>query len=244
MNDESWNQLFKIWSNFYYSQFLWFACTIFALIFGIKNYRKETSYTLFLIYCIFNLVGLNICNDLIFAFIELNRETRHVYIEIVNTVFAILETSTFFYLLKLTLKKNSIKYIINFSWFLFILLCLTFFIITINNKLPSKNIVQFSFTINYIEFFLLFPFCILYYYNLLTTETENSITLSKSPSFWIISGLFFYIVVSLPFLLIGGNVYQTDRTVHFILASIHYISISFLLICIAKGFSCKTTLAI
>lgn len=244
MEKTVWERLVTGWTNMHYTGILWFICSLFALIVGIKYYRKDRSYQLFILYCLSNTFLLNIVNNFINYSFNLKGIRHVIYLETANTLFALLEITAFFYLFKEILNIKFVKHMIKICWIVFLFFCVIFFWKTIENKPTESQITNNSFIINCIEFFMLLFLCLLYFYELLTKETRQVIPLTQSPSFWIISGLFFYCIVSLPVLLIGYKLFITNRDLYFIMFSIHYLSLSFLSLCLAKAFSCKTTLTI
>lgn len=236
----------KISSN-YYTDLLWTICAIFTLSIGFKYYRKDRTYRFLLAYIFINSIILAIIVMFMKYFsIDLDSKGISTYklMEIMNTIFSAIEISTFFFFFKLVFNTKTTNQIINILWILFISLCIIFFFKIFNNKFSTGEILRNSFVVSIIELLLLVSFCIFYFYTLFTKEITNIARFNKSPSLWIITGLFIYCIISLPFFLIADNLYLTARNIFKIMHAIHYISISFLLLCIAKAFSCETTLTI
>jgi hypothetical protein len=242
MEESVFEKILKGWANLFYTGPIWFLCSLFALIVGIKHYRKEKSYQLFIIYCLSSLTMMNILHNLILYSLTSKGIGRTIFLETSNTLFTIVEVTVFFYWFKNILNTKFIKQVIKIIWIIFIAICIIFVYKFLQDGVSKDEIRKNSYLINVIEFFTLLLLCLFYFYQLLIKETNHLIPLSKSPSFWIISGLFFYCIVSLPALLIGNKLYLTSIELYFIMGAIHYISISLLFLCIAKAFSCKTTL--
>jgi hypothetical protein len=242
MEESVFEKILKGWANLFYTGPIWFLCVLFALIVGVKHYRKEKSYQLFIIYCLSSLTMMNILHDLILYSLTSKGIGRTIFFEMANTLFTIVEITVFFYWFKNILNTKFIKQGIKIIWIIFIAICIIFVYKFLQDGVSKDEIRKNSYLINVIEFFTLILLCLFYFYQLLIKETTHLIPLSKSPSFWIISGLFFYCIVSLPALLIGNKLYLTNIELYFIMGAIHYISISLLFLCIAKAFSCKTTL--
>ena len=230
----------ELWAKTYYTNLLWYVSMLIAVIAGIKYYRKERTYLFFLTYATSGLViflGLDILRY------ELYFQGRRnsLLLETCNILFAIIETTAFnMFFYKVNFKFH--KLIITAYLVLFYILSVIFFIKIIDPEFSKSQITSFSFQITVIEFFQLLFLTLIYFYQLFTGEPVMVKPLNKTPSFWITTGLFFYIVVSLPFLLIGYKLFYYDHSLYYLISSIHFISIIFLFLCLAKAFSCKTTL--
>ncbi len=129
----------------------------------------------------------------------------------------------------------------HFFYFLeFLITCLVFYKIFKQKRL--FYIVVFSITITFLSLFLLnsefnkvllqlyailslaiFALCINYYYSLFEEDEKPVLDLLKSPSFWIVTGLFFFSAISLP--LFAVQEYFSNRFGHilgnYILSSIN-----------------------
>ena len=191
-----------------------------------------------------SLLLVNIVFDIInSAFLQKGLKAT-IFIESTNTVFALVEISSFLYLFKQILNVKFIKQLIIILWVIFLILFFVFFLKMTEVGLTRNQIKKISYAVNIIEFLILLPLCLLYFYHLLIKEQHKLIHLNDSPSFWIISGLFFYCSVSLPFLFIGDTFSTRSRNLYYLMGSIHYTSISLLFLCLAKAFSCKKALTI
>lgn len=244
MEKTVWENLLDSIERLHYTGILWLICSLIALIFGIKNYRKEITYQLLLIYCLSSLIMMNVIYNFILYSINLKDDKSIIYSETTNTVFAIVEISAFLYFFKQILSNKFIKKLVNIFWIIFFTSCILFLIKMIDLDLSKTQIRKNSYIINIFEFLLLLPLCLLYFYQLLTKDQIKPVKLIDSPSFWVVSGLFFYCIVSLPFLFIGSKIYFSSPYLFNLMGSIHYTSISLLLLCIAKAFSCKKTITI
>lgn len=243
MKDSYWNHLFEQFEKTLYTQVLWYISMAITLIAGVKNYRKEKIFRFFIIYTIAALF-ISLSSDFLDYFINLKSVDYIKFNEIKNTLFEILELGvfSFFFILLFNSKKLTITIKILFVIFFCISIC--FFLKIAKSNVTKQETIQFSFLVNIIEFLILLPIIFYYFYNLLTKETSRIIMLNSTPAFWIVSGLFFYCVVSLPLLLMGNNLYSDERWLYMLIYSFHYIAISILFFCIAKAFSCKTRLTI
>ncbi len=244
MNITFWKFLIRNWEQTYYTELLWIICTLIALIVGIKYYRKEKTYFLLLAYTLSSILITTIGYYIIKYTFSLKGLSSIIYLECANTLFAMVEMTTFKYLFRKLLHSSFMDRVIKILWLLFNILCIFFFWNILGNNLSRIQIVSYSFIINIIEFFILLFLSLLYFRHLFIKDFIQITPLLKSPSFWIISGLFFYCVVSLPVLLVGNKLSINQFTLYLLAGSFHYISISFLFLCITKAFSCKVTLTI
>ena len=244
MEKTVWEGIQQHLEQLHYTGLLWLLCSLLALIIGIKHYRKERSYQLLIFYCLSSLILTNVISDFIYFSFDYTDVRRTIYFETTNTLFAIIEISAFFYFFKQILNRKFIQQLIKIFWVIFLSLCIAFLIKMTEVGLSKIQLRKISYFINIIEFLLLLPLCLLYFYQLLTKVQNKPVQLIDSPSFWIVSGLFFYCIVSLPFLFISDNMLIKSAYLFYLMGSIHYISISLLFLCLAKAFSCQKTLTI
>jgi hypothetical protein len=97
-----------------------------------------------------------------------------------------------------------------------------------------------SLVVNIVEFTIFLVAILSYFIELFTKPPTQD--LAKSPAFWISSGLFIYILVSLPFLLLAEYIWVESRNLYYLLISLHFLSLSLLLLTISKAFLCREPL--
>jgi len=130
-------------------------------------------------------------------------------IETGNILFEFIELSVFYYFFLQIINSNVVRLIMKSSFIVFLILVILFFLIPI-------------FT---------------YFFELFTKDPVNDIF--YSPSLWITSGLFLYCLSTLPFLLISDSLGTSNRSLYFLMFSIHFLSLSLLFLTIIKAFTCK-----
>lgn len=243
MEQNFWDSLLSKIEDTFYTGGLWQIASFLTLVVGIKHYRKETSYNLFIIYTAMSfLISLPI-NRIMVYLLNFKRMEYTIYLETMNTLFALIEICAFLYFFMYTLKLKFIKQFVLLFLAIFIGVCILFFLkISLTKDITIFDIESYSYKINWFEFSILLAFCLLYFYQLLIQETDKIFHLHQSPSFWIVSGLFFYCIVSLPATIIGIKLLFANRGLYNLMGAVHYISISLLLLTLAKAFSCKKTL--
>lgn len=244
MEKTVWENLLDSFERLHYTGILWLISSLVALIIGLKNYRKERSFQLLIIYCLSSLLLMNVTFNFINYSLKFSKYKSFIYSEIINTFFVIVEISTFFYFFKQILNSKLVQHLIKVFSIILLMLCIAFLIKLTENGISKFQIRNISYSINIIEFFSLIILCLIYFYRILTKDQIKPVKLNDSPSFWIVSGLFFYCIVSLPFLFIGNKMYVRSPYLFYLMGSIHYTSISLLFLCLAKAFSCKKTITI
>ncbi len=239
-----WEKILHHFKDLYYTDALWFCCALVSLIIGIRHYRKERVFILLLIYLIANLTIVNLV-PLFFVFGQnLNGVIEAIFIETSNTCFALIELSVFLYFFYKVLKLFFLKKVVLVLWVVFIIICSYFFILISSANVQRNEILSTSYFINCIEFLMILPLCLFYFHQQINSEIELKFLTSLKPSFWIVTGLFFYCFISLPYLLVGEKLVEISKPLNLLFFKFHYLSISVLILCIAKSFSCKSPLTI
>ncbi|MCW3117211.1 MAG: hypothetical protein JWM28_1293 [Chitinophagaceae bacterium] len=117
-----------------------------------------------------------------------------------------------------------------------IFLYLLFFV-----KIVETIIYKISDYIISFELLFLSILCIAYYFELFRGKAVNN--LKQSPSFWIVTALFFYAVIITPFfMLVTDEFMKNQRDIYNALFAVHYILFSFLFLAIIKAFLCRKPL--
>jgi len=241
MEKNGWERNIEFWERYYYLHPVWFCCMSIALIAGIRYYRNEKLNFHFLAYTIAGLL-IFLATQVVINFFSREQKTTKLIIEISNVLFCTIEFLTFYIFFYQIFNFKYTKLIMSICFVLLLILETLFFIKIQNTNFTTTKIMRFSFYINVVEFFFLLLPCLLFFYNLLTRKKTESLNSIKSPSFWITTGLFFYISISLPFLLIADTLLLIHRELYNAMFAIHFLSISILFLCIAKAFSCKAPL--
>lgn len=236
------DKLFNQWEKLYFTAFLWFVCAIFAFIAGLKNYQKEIVYKSFLLYALSNILLMTVTYDFLIIYFNINSIERHILGETTNILFALIEMSVFLLFFKRAFNNKAITKTITVVWFGFTVLCLYDIYKFIFTKQQPNSIHNLGYFTVVVELMISSLLCLLYFYNILSSQTKTETDLATSPSFWITSGLFFYCIISLPTLLIGTKLILLNPRLHYIMGAVHYTSISILLLCILKAFQCKKIL--
>lgn len=242
MEKSVWETVLLNWASSYYTEVFWLFCTIVAFATGIKNYRKERTNQLLLFYLFSSFLLIDPLFSITTHLFDMDKSARNIYIEEINILFAFIEISTFFYLFNKIFSRKVVTHLLLIFWTIALCAFVFFYWSLTVNKITIIRIRENSTLAICLEFILLLLFCLLFLYQLLTKEKSTLVPLIQSPSFWIICGLFFYCIVSIPYLVIGSAFVLSNINFYTLMGSVHYISIGILFICIAKAFSCKATL--
>ena len=239
MNENLLEELLDVWSKTYYLKPILLIFISISFFVGVKFYTKESSYLNFLIYIIVSLILL-ILLDIDINKKGVSQRFRTIIIESENTFLEIVEFIAFYhYFFKILVTKTA-KALMRIVIIPFIILTIIFYVKIFDFEFSRNQIISLSYKINVIEFFLLFFPCLIFFYELFTIESKQKLT--KSPSFWIITGLFFYCTISLPFLLIGDQLAVNNRELFYFMFAVHYASLIFLFFSFTKAFLCKKIL--
>jgi hypothetical protein len=241
MEHSLWEKLISNWQKSFFTIPLWHISMIIALIFGIKNYQKDKIYLYFLSYTISGLIIFLLYDFLSYYIIS---PVKDIIRESLNTLFALIEFYLFYYFFSKIFQSKIVKLIMKIICLSFFTLTISFFLSIYMLTLSVTQIEKFSIQITIVEFFFLFFGCLIFYFELFVQEPTSNSPLNLSPAFWIATGLFFYIIIGLPFFLIAESLFKSSQQFYYLMFRIHYISISVLFLCIAKAFSCKKPLMI
>ena len=232
-------ELIEVWGKTYYIKPILLASILFAILIGAKFFKRESIYLHFMFYAIINFLLLTVLDtDINKKGIPARQNT--LIIETENTLIELIEFGVFYKFFLNVLRMKIAKQLMTISIIPFLSLSIIFFIQITRPEFSRNQIRSFSYTINVIELFLLLFPCLIFFYELFTKEASQ--VLVKSPSFWITTGLFFYCIVSLPFLLIGADLAVNNRELYNLMFAIHYTSLAFVFLSIAKAFQCKKPL--
>ena len=236
MEQSTWERFLHALKDIYYMPCIVLFASFFLLYTIIKHSRKERLSYLFLTYsisCILLFGGLNTQR----VFFPTTTRNSTIIDESSNTFFAIIELCVFIiFFYKIIESRISKKFLLFFSAVFFI--SVLFFVTKVLDVNSNKSeILKASILVNIIEFSIFLIAILSYFIELF--KKPPTLDLTQSPSFWISSGLFIYILVSLPLLFFSGYIWVENRVLYSLLFAIHFLSLSLLLFTIAKAFLCR-----
>lgn len=230
-------RILDIFQKYYYTPPIMLITELVAFIIALIYARKSTVGKIFIFYIGFDLLLLII--NLVVAGLGLN--WQYQLVRYTNSAVALIELLSYYYFFSKILISRKAIIAMRILLLLFLALIITF------------SITRFSFITNRfkyvadiiggIEFFFLLPPCLIYFSQLL--KSTSTINLFERPSFWIVTGIFFYSVVSIPYYLIEYFLTDNYKSFNAIFASLFFflpftINFSFLI----KAFLCKRPLTI
>lgn len=240
MKRSGWERLLELWQNVFFTDLFVIACLFAGLIVGIKSWQKDKIYFLIFLYIISALLLILLCDVINPVFLNLKGRESSVFTETFNTCFGIIEYTVFYIFFYNTLRSKKTKKVMTLFLIPYTLTISVFLIKEFDNSLSKTEIVYFSDLIISGELLFLNGLCIVYYYELLKMNPVAN--LLKSPSFWIVTGLFFYCLLIASFFIISENFIKEYKQIYSGFYALHYISFGLLFLAITKAFLCKKTL--
>jgi len=221
----------------YFTDFFLLACMLIAIIACILFLKEEKYGFLFLVYSISAFTLMNDDYVLIFS----NRAgLLEKFVLYGNLIFAYVELVVFSLFFRALFKSAIIKTITNTAIGLFSMALLFFFVYYLPGHRIHSEITKFSDFFISSELLYLFGFCLTYYYNLVRRSSD--LLQQSSPSFWIVTGLFIYTLIIIPFFMLDTEIRNTSRKLDDIAYAIHYITFGFLFLAIAKALFIRKSL--
>ena len=220
----------------FYADFLLFFISIFALYISIVRKEKHSLLRLFPYYFISYIILLLLLYTHIIFF--LNSRSNHIMLQIdsySDYIFTLIEFIVFMHFFYNVIDNQRKKRIIILLSMLFLLLFAFNFIsesILYNNINP--NTVNRIYTIE--SSILLIP-SLFYYFEIFKKPT--TMNLMRESSFWVVTGIFFSMICSLPYCVIENYIRKNNSQLYPQLFSIFYIFYSLLFMMIIKAYLCE-----
>lgn len=200
--------------------------------------RKQKTGIYFLGYLLFDLIIL-LTIFYLRSNTEVSNNSRYLFMDTSNHIIAVVEIlayySYFFFLLWHNTKDSSFLY-----KKLFACLLSTYMIVLVLSLIFNWH--KFFFLIDAFGFILLILPCLIYYKKYIL-NTESSIKLTQRPSFWIVTGVFFFSCMSLPFYL-GEHFlsFSSKRQFNLLAPFFYYTPLALNYFSLSKAFLCKKIL--
>jgi hypothetical protein len=237
MERSAWDRLVIHWSATYFIELIVIIVAV-CVLFITRKRNKEKLYYLFVIYSLMCIVLFSL-TEIGRVFFHLSGKASIMFVESLNSVFTLIELCVFiiyfFHIIESATSKKVLSFLFGFFAIAFIVFMIKLF--EINSEL--SEISKSSVIVNIVEFCILLITIFLYFIQLFTKPP--TLNLANSPAFWIASGLFIYILVSLPMLLFNEHL-KIEKDLYHLLFVLHYISLLLLLLTISKAFLCRQPL--
>ena len=236
MDNSFLKKLFFEWSRVYYTTPMVIFCSFLAIFFGIKYYQKEKTYIFFILYSIITFLLFLPVKIFVIMLLPPSRNKTAI-LHTGNTLFELIEFFVFYYFFQQIIKSNFARSVMKLSLISLLSLSILFIVKISDQNFSKEQIIRLSTFIWSVKFFLLLVPILAYFFEIFRTDPLKDI--SQSPSLWIISGLFFYTLATLPFILISEFLFESDKPLYYLMFSIHFLSLSFLFLTIIKAFTCR-----
>lgn len=204
------SKLIQSWQNEYYTDLVLFIIELSTLVICLKHSRKSIIGKLFILY-----LSIDIFFVLLHYILYIQKNisyNKFTFYSISNVIISIIELFVYYNFFYRILNNRVFKTLSPIIVLTYTVLALIY--ITTRFEFFSNRISYNSFLLTSLEFALLIPPCILYYREIF--NNFNPLPLTKRPSFWIITGIFFYTLISIPYFLL---------TVYFSESNLKYMGI-------------------
>jgi hypothetical protein len=224
----------------YYGNLFTPLCGLIAIVSCFLFVQKNTVAIFFLTYLILDFV-ISLCDTYLQTFSSFTRSQIFNFITLTNPIISLVELLTYYYFFSRIIKNKSILRVMKifaFSFFVVIVL-----LETTRFAFLTPRLVYVADVIGALEFIFMVPPCFVYFYELL--KNDPIVNLYQRPSFWIVTGILIYSVISIPYLLIDRFVYDNQYEHRYLLdLAFFYIPFSLNFIFLTRAFLCKKTLTI
>lgn len=205
-----------------------------VIVFLLRKNKKQAT-QIFLYY----FIGYVILSFVFSASaVVVNKPTRTVLMKVdrfTDYIFTLLEFLVFFLFFKKILERALHRKVLKIAAFVFLLTGVTLFIYdTYSSGLPQLQSVHLLFNLQMIS--LLVP-CLLYYVEIF--RIKPTLDLFHEPSFWVTTGLSFFMICTFPLSLSTDYLYKTNEILYRNLFSLFYIFYILLFLMIIRGHLCK-----
>lgn len=234
------SRIIEKFQRYYYSEFLMFIAELAALIIGLLYVRKDKIGRFFLAYIAFEL-SILLTDFYFLADNRLSQKFYNYFIYTTNSLIAYVELLVYFHYFRKLLHGNRIKKILTVLTIIYSLLIII--LITTKFSFITNRYYYLAYITGAIEFvFMLVP-CVYYFIQLF--KTSSSFRLTERPSFWIVTGIFFFSLISIPYYLLNRYFFNSQFELRKLFnAILYYTPFTANFIFLIKAFLCKKTLTI
>lgn len=230
------DKLFHLWSKTYFLDPLSALTALIGLIvFILKRDQKSPAY-IFRYY----FLGYILLKAIFFITPVLPRDliaySKVITVEeLSDYIFTSVEFLLFYFYFKKILRSSFYKQVLTIICYLFLsIVCTILFHDLILFRKVQTSSVGFLFNIQAVS--LLIP-SIFYYFEIF--RSEPTLDLLQDPSFWIATGLCFFMISTLPFSLLLNNFYKSNIVVYYNLFTVFYVFYIILFSMIIRAYLCK-----
>jgi len=236
----NWRHFFDELSRYYYTSLLTLVVEFIVLIISIIHGRKSKIGSIFISYIMFDFL-ISITDFILGSYKGVSQKFFNSFLEYSNTLIGLVEILVYYYFIGMVLQNKKITLLMKTLATFYTILVIVFFINRFDFITNRDSYI--ASILGGIEFILLLPPCIFYFYTLLHNKSEMS--LFDRPSFWIVTGIFLFAFISIPYYLINRYIHINNKEFWFALtAALYYIPITLNFTLLIKAFLCKRPLTI
>jgi hypothetical protein len=224
-------EILKYWNDSYYVSALSIVLAIVGLIISIVKRNNANDLKLFKFFFLGYIINLvTILFDLVYGYKPL-RSFLFYYPDFLDTI---LEFAVFFFFIKKIIGSDKIRKALSPLWPMFSSYALIYFLyyIIIHGQI-DQHFLQNIFTV---QATLLIISCLFYFFDLF--KRPPVLDLLILPSFWVVTGLAFFMICTLPFTIFGNYLVKVNNELYVQLFGIFEIFYCLLFIMIIKAFLC------
>ena len=209
-----------------------------AIAMGLFFVRKQKLGVFFLAYLAFDFC-MGVCDHYVELSPNFSKQEIFLFVGHTNLLIALVELYIYFYFFSKVLRNKMVNRLMKIVAAGFTLIIIIF--TTTRFDFLTERFYYITNLIGVIELLLLIPPCLIYFHELFSNDL--TVNLYQRPSFWIVTGVFFYAVISVPYYLVDR--FLTDnRSNYSSLMFLLFFSIPFSVnfIFLTKAFLCKRSL--
>jgi len=235
-----WDKLIDNFSKYYYTPLLMLIVEATALIIAIIYIRRTKIGKAFIFYIAFDFCLL-IVDCFLISHPGIAPKFRSQFMTYINNLVALTELLVYYIFFYIILSNSKIKNLMRVLALFFAIIIAVYFITRLN--FLTNRFIYISYLIGVTEFIFMLPPCFFYFYNILTVDSE--VSLLKRPTFWIVTGIFFYSLISIPYYLLNRYLSDHDKQLwHALQAALYVIPFTLNFVFLIKAFLCKKPLTI
>lgn len=232
------NRFFQLLGETYYSEAILLLVQTVAVILGIRLSKKHKEVIPFLLYISLDILLL--LAGWYVAVILKYPDWATNYFELSNFGISILELLIYYQFFLHLFKNSPIKkhlFLIRKIYLLLVVICLSGWF------MKNDYLINYITKLTEVSGFIFLVIPSLYFFRLLLNNT-SALSLFDRPSFWIVTGIFFYSISSIPLLLVARLITRQTELGRIIVTAVYYTPYIIHFVLLTKAFLCRKSLTI
>jgi len=233
-------KLMKYFAGKSYGDLVMLSFELIAIATGFFFVRKQKLGILFLAYLAFDFC-MGVGDHYVELSLNFSKQEIVLFVGHTNLLIALAELYIYFYFFSKILQNKKIIRLMKIVAAGFALIIVIF--ITTRFSFLTERFYYITNIIGVMELLMLIPPCLVYFHELF--NNDPSINLYQRPSFWIVTGVFFYAAISVPYYLVD-RILTDNRSNYSSVMFLLFFSIPFSVnfIFLTKAFLCRKSLTI